>query len=299
MLVELAQKGLAIPLKNKCVRVEVGRREARLTDGTYVSVPKHAIYVAERFAIYKDGTPAVDLTHRDAVASIKAYNHAHGLAGDDALVLPFLLEDEDVRDQLGREHRAFDENFGRHNEAYRSGYINDSTRYHPALNPVEGINQMLVHRVLYWEMSDGPTEIGPILIASDGVIPRLTKKQLERLKGAKGLRLLGKLRGMDIDEKDNEVVDVRDALGYAKFTLPHEYHDESGKLIQHECHIYAPPQEMPEAVGIRYVDWDRHIGLWCFYVGLDAGAGSSYPGRSFPLVRGGVKVALTKHVKRC
>jgi hypothetical protein len=45
--------------------------------------------------------------------------------------------------------------------------------------------------------------------------------------------------------------------------------------------------------GLRDAGWLRHGGERCFGVSLLQDAGDSFPGRSFPLVRGGGKMKIT------
>jgi hypothetical protein len=113
-----------------------------------------------------------------------------------------------------------------------------------------------------------------------------TKQELEGIIGAECLNNLGKLRGKDIYEKSDEIVDVRNPLGHAQLTFPHGYR-VNDKLITHSHHQWRPEQNNGDMAGLRDASWYHHDGERCFHVRLLQGAGDSLPWRSFPLVRGG------------
>ncbi|MBI3190854.1 hypothetical protein HYZ41_04075, partial [archaeon] len=216
----------------------------------------------------------------DVAKFLNEYNKANNCA----FRYPTLFEDEAVRDHLGKDHAIFDENFQRNRMPWRWGYVADFTGTYG--NGEEGINQRLVTRKLFYRLPDGDAEIGVTTIAPSGMVPLLTREQIEKMIGADGLKKLEKLRGKEIYEKDNEIVDVRNALGYPQLTLGHDQTDENKNLVEHSHHFYTPDQNSNETVGIRDARWDHRGGRGCFRVSLDAGPGGSLSDGSFPLVRG-------------
>jgi hypothetical protein len=118
------------------------------------------------------------------------------------------------------------------------------------------------------------------------MVPLLSRAALEKMIGASGLKKLEELRGKEIHEKGDEVVDVKNALGYPQFTLDHDYR-EGGEFIRHSHHLYTPGQDDGDSVGTRYADWHHHGELGCFDGDRGRDPDDSYPDRSFSLVRGG------------
>jgi hypothetical protein len=140
-----------------------------------------------------------------------------------------LFEDEAARRQLGKDHAVFDENFERNGQPWRWGYILDFNR--PCKEGmVDGVNQKLVTRIIGYRLPSGDEELGVTTIAPSGMVPLLSRAALEKMVGASGLKKLEELRGKEIHEKGDEVVDVKNALGYPQFTLDHDYR-EGGEFI--------------------------------------------------------------------
>lgn len=255
----------------------VDTRQSKLYGGLYI--PKHTMSVATHYPLDENGKLVSGMTHAE---------HAQFLrdCDSDDVELPALFEDYAIRIQLGKEHRAFNENFAR-GVSRRYGYILDRNRSYG--KAVEGINeQELVTREIIWSMKDGDCVIGVTQIAPSGMTPELTRTDMERMIKAEGLEKLAALRGMDIWEQGDEIVNVHDPSGYAKFTLPHDARFENGCIIPHSYHLYTPSQNEPEGVGVRYAG-PCYLGrLWCFYVSLNVDADYPRSDRSAPLVRGGV-----------
>ncbi len=285
-----AAKELCIPPQDMWVPVDIKGFETRLSDDTHIKVPSYSISVAQRYPTFSDGSLVADVKQTDVAEFLRNYNESRKLSGKDTFRYPVLFEDEQMRDYLGKDHAMFDENFNRNEMPYQWGYIADFTR--PYGNGAEGVEingsaQPLVTRRAYWRTLDGDVELGPVTIAPDGMVPSLGRNRMEKMIGAKGLKRLEQLRGKEIYEKGDEIVDVRNALGYAQLTLAHDAHDNDGQLISHSHHSYRPEQNYDEAVGVRDADWHHRGVLWCFDVLLDVDPAGSASGRSFPLVRGG------------
>ena len=270
---------LAIP--KEWAEVSIEEIDAKLRDGSRLSVPSYMLRIAASYPTSEDGELVSNVTQAQAAAFLRKYNKAN----DSAFRYPMLYEDESVRNKLGKEHSIFDANFARNGKAWRRGYVADFTK--PYGKAEEGINhQEVVQRLIGWRLPEGDVEVGTTTIAPAGMVPSFSRTQIEKRIGAQNLKKLEQLRGKEIYEKGDEIVDVRNVLGYPQFTLSHGAKDESG-LIPHSYHVYTPDQNTGETVGVRYADWDRHDGHGCFYVYLDVRPGSSDPDRSFPLVRGG------------
>src|SRR3989339_46723 len=270
---------------------QIGELDITLPNSTHVYIPTQEIHVATRYPIFEDGNLIANVTQAQAAQFLRDHNKANKTN----YRIPFLFEDEVLRDQLGKDHAVFDENFERNGQPWRWGYVADFTRPNSALKPVNGVDdQQLVQRVLYWRMPEGEVEVGPITIAPSGMVPRLTRKEFETNYKAVGMKKLEQLRGREISEQGEEIVDIRNALGYPQFTLDHNAKNR-GEFIDHSNHVYTPLQNAGEAVGVRNADWDNHGGLRSFYANLDIGAGDSNPHRSFPIVRGsGVKADVQR-----
>src|SRR3989338_1392847 len=283
---------LALPAEAEWLGVNVPEVDAKLYDGSHVYFPQHKITVAPRCPTFESGELVAEVTQEQAAQFLRDYNGANGMA----LGGPMLFEDEAIRGQLGKNHDAFNENFNRNGAPWRYGYILDFNK--PYGNGAEGIGQQLVTRVIGYRLHDGDVEIGVSTIAPSGMVPTLSRTELEKRINAEGLKRLEKLRGKEIYEKGPEVVDLRNALDYPQLTLDHDARDEKGALLPHSHHFYTPGQSEPESVGIRYAGWSHHRGdLRCFGVSLDAYADDSYSDGSFPLVRGGIFNATVTAVK--
>jgi len=274
---------MVVPPADAFVPVSIsGFLAARLSDGTYVKLPSYSIGVATRYPVDEDGSLVADMTQAGVADFLRGYNKAH----DTSFRCPLLLEDEAIRDQLGENHTMFDENFEKNGMPWRRGYLADFTRQHAALRPLEGVDgQTLVHREFGWRMPYGDVIVGPVTIAPGGMVPRPSRTRLEKKIGAKGLKRLGELRGREITEQGEEIVDVRNVFGDPQYTLDHAAEDESG-LVPHSHHVYTPSQGAGETVGVRDAYW-LHPGVrGCFSVALDVDSSLSAPNGSFPLVRG-------------
>ena len=281
MSTQAAARNLAIPAESKWPRVVVPELRTKLSDGTSVYVAAHYMLIAPSYPTFEDGELVANVTQAQVAQFLREYNEVNNTK----FRYPMLFEDEAVRDQLGKDHPIFDENFERNRRPWRWGYVADFNK--PYGNRDKGVNdQPLVTRLISWRLTSGDYEIGPVTIAPSGMVPRLSRRQFEEMAGAVGLRRLEQLRGREIYEADSQIVDVRNALGYPQFTLGHDAKDESG-LIPHSYHVYTPNQNEPERVGLRRADWRRHDGLRCFYVDLGVRAGCSRSAVSVPLVRGG------------
>lgn len=281
--VELRKK-LSLPRESEWLSVDVPEVDTKLYDGAHIYFPQHTVKIAPRYPTFKDGGLAADMTQSGTAQFLRDYSEGG----------PVLFEDEAARDQLGKRHVIFDENFMRNNSPWRWGYILDFNK--PYGNGAKGIGQMLVTRVIGYRLRDGDVELGVVTIAPSGIVPTLSRKKLEKRIGAEGLKLLAKLRGKDIYEKGDEIVDVRNALGYPQFTMGHDAGDEDG-LVPHSHYVYTPGQNEPERVSVRDAALNHLDVLRCFDVALDAFADRSNPFRSVPLVRGGIFGAKLSAVK--
>ena|SRR3989338_3375061 len=281
-MAQVVEKRLNLPAETEWLSISVPEVDAKLYDGGHVNFPAHSIAIAPRYPTFEDGTLVSDMMHANTAQFLRDYNKSNGTDFGG----PALFEDEAIRDQLGKGHAAFDENFQR-NAPWRWGYVLDFNK--PYGSGADGINgQELVTRVIGYRLKDGDIELGVTTIAPSGMVPLLSRTDMERRIGAEGLKLLEKLRGKEIYEKGDEVVDVRNALGYPQFTLGHDA-KEGRKLVEHSHHVYTPGQDEPERVGIRDAGWNHRLdGLRCFGVDLDADAGDSASDGSVPLVRGGI-----------
>src|SRR3989338_5108467 len=283
---------LALPAEAEWLGVNVPEVDAKLYDGSHVYFPQHKITVAPRCPTFESCELVAKVTQEQAAQLLRDYNGANGMA----LGGPMLFEDEAIRNQLGRDSVVIDENFNRNGAPWRYGYILDFNK--PYGNGAEGIGQQLVTRVIGYRLHSGDVEIGVSTIAPSGMVPTLSRTELEKRINAEGLKRLEKLRGKEIYEKGPEVVDVRNALGYPQLTLDHDARDEQGALLSHSHHVYTPGQSEPERVGIRGAVWDPLLDeRGCFGVILDADADYSRSGGSVPLVRGGIFNANITAVK--
>ncbi len=282
----------ALPAEAEWLSVSVPKVDAELYDGSHVYFPEHTILVAPRYPVYEDGGLVAGVTQEQAAQFFRDYNQANNTEFGG----PVLFEDEAIRG-LGKEHSIFNENFNRNGMPWRYGYFLDFNR--PYGNGAEGIGQQLVTRVIGYRLHGGDVELGVTTIAPSGMVPALSKAELEKMIKAEGLKRLEKLRGKEIYGQGDEMVDVRNALGYPQFTLGHDARDKQGTLLPHSHHVYTPGQSEPERVGFRGADW-LHGARRCFAAVLGADAGSSYSGGSLPLVRGGIfgaKVTAVREYK--
>ncbi|MCX6816078.1 MAG: hypothetical protein NT120_04470 [Candidatus Aenigmarchaeota archaeon] len=286
----MTERSLVIP--KEWVDVKVPAIDTKTYDGSSIQIPAHTIQIALRYPVDDKGSLIADMTQKKTAKFINDYNTSHKLESPYTLKLITLAEDEAVRDALGKDHTAFDENFQRNGQDWHWSYVADFTK--PYGKGAEGIGQDLVTRIVGYRLPGGDVEIGPVTIAPDGMVPTISRVKLEKMIGADGLKLLEKLRGKDIYEKDEEIVDVRNALGFPQYTLDHNAKDEIA-LITHSHHVYTPSQDDGEAVGFRLALWLRGRGDRCFSVDLSVDPGDSCLGRSFPLVRGDkVEAKVTK-----
>ena len=291
MHAQTAKKRIIIPAGSEWVNVNVPRREGRLADGTCVETGGYAIRVAMKYPVFEDGSPAVNLKHRDVPQFLREQNETYGLSGSEALRWSYGFEDEAIR-ELGSEHDMFNENFNRRGTPWRCGYFGDLTKPSRDLKQAEGIDQMLIQRLYFLRTLDGDVRIGPVTAAPEGMVPRFTKDELEEIIGVQGLKKLAGLRGYDIHESGDQVVDVRNPLGVAQLTFPCDF-QYKGRTAPHSHHVYPPSQNDPEKVGVRGAGWARRlVERRCFDVSLFADADDSDSDRSFPLVRGEARIKI-------
>jgi hypothetical protein len=284
----IMNRSIAIP--KEWVTVQIPSVDAKLYDGARIQIPAYAMDVALRYPVDDKGELIANLKQREVAQFLREYNKANGT---NFKLIP-LYADEAIRDKLGKEHVMFDENFERNRMPWRWGYFADFTRQ-TNLGTVEGIDgqQLITRELCYRMLLGGDEKLGIITIAPSGMVPRLTREQLEKRIGAKGLKRLEQLRGREIHEKGEQIVDVRNALGYPQFTLGDDAIDDNG-FVSHSHHVYAPDQSEGETVGARCAFGHRD-GRGCFDIRLDVGPGGSGSCRSFPLVRGEeVKGKVTK-----
>jgi len=269
----------SIVIPSRWLNIHVPKTRLELYDKSIFEVSRaYTFQVAADYPLDENGNVFGGLKHAEVPEFLREYNEANGTEFE----MPTLLQDDAIRDQISRRNGIFDRNFAKRNKPYAYGYFADFNR--PYGKEVEGIRQMLVMREIIYRLSTGDIIVGATTIAPSGMVPRLLRERLEKKIGAKGLKKLEKLRGRDIYEKGDQIVDVRNALGYPQVTFDHDAEDESG-LIPHSHHIYTPSQDEPERVGLRGTGW-RRGGHRCFLVDLDADVGVSYSDGSFPLVRG-------------
>ena len=270
---------LALPAETEWLSVNVPEVYVNFSDGSRFTAPSHSIQAAPRYPTFEDGELVANVTQAQAAQFLRDYNKANGTK----FRYPTLFEDEAIR-ELGKDHALFDENFQRNGTPWRWGYVADFNK--PYGQAQEGIDQQLVTRVVGFRMPDGDYEIGSVTIAPSGMVPALSRVRMEKRIGAEGLKRLEHLRGREIYEKGDQVVDVKNALGYPQFTLGHNASDEIG-LIPHSHHFYTPSQQDGERVGIRGAGWRHHGVRRCFDVDLSVDPARSGSSGSVPLIRGG------------
>lgn len=294
MATESAEKKLAIPGEKEWAEVKVPAINARLNDGSRISIPQHLLQVSIRYPVFEDGKLVALLTQNGVAKFLRRYNESNKTS----FRYPTLFEDEAMRDQLGKDHTAFDENFRRNGKPWGWGYVADFTK--PYGKQEEGISgQGLVTRLVGYRLPSGDFEVGVVTIAPSGMVPTLSRKKLEKIIKAKGLKALEKRRGKEIYEKGDKVVDVRNPLGYPQFTLEHDAKDEKGMLYPHSHHIYTPLQDSGEAAGSRDAHRFHHVNRMCFLVNLYVYPEDLSPDRSFPLVReSGVEAECVRPVTK-
>lgn len=282
------KRELVVPGEKDWVSVNIPVIDATLYDGAHISIPAHVIQVATHYPTYEDGSLVGGMTQAQVAQFLHKYNSAHGTD----FRYPMLFEDEAMRDQFGRKHATFGENVEHNDVPRRWGYVADFTRRCGG-GMVEGINgQMLVTRLVGYRLPKGEQILGVATIAPSGVVPKLSRKQLEKMIGADGLKRLEELRGREIYEKRDEVVDVRNALRYPQLTLRYpqltlgpDERLEEGKVLPHSHHFYAPGQNDRETEGSRGISRYLHGRRMCFSVNLGCTTGLVSPDKSFPLVR--------------
>jgi hypothetical protein len=171
---------------------------------------------------------------------------------------PTLREDMISREVYGKDHKIFDDDFGRSGRTW-CGYMADVTKPYKGGREISGANgQPLVVRVLYYRYprKEKPDEIGPIVMTGrSGVVPRLTKAELEKHKI--NLSMLEKL-GIEIPSDSDQIVDVRSPLGYPLLVfddLPVDKHGE---------HFYPPHPNTGEVAVVRRTY--KHNGYACFRI---------------------------------
>lgn len=294
---------IATQPETDCYNVTVPTIDGKLHCGTRFYVPEHEVIIAKRYPILAENfreTQAGTLiageiggqqvTQAWVADFLRQYNKANGTK----YRLTPEFEDFHVRRILGARHAAFDQNFGRA-QPLAWGYLADRTEPQGSEEieglTVNGRKQGLVpRRAFIYDASGEPQEIGITTFAPDGEVPWLTKAQYDELIESRVLaqdfyRNLGKLRGREICEAPEEIVDVRNALGYAQLTFLHDYKIE-GRPAPHSHHQYRPEIGQSEAVAVRDADWRPPHDGRCFGVCLRVRAGDSHSGRSFPLIRG-------------
>ena len=223
-MLHIAERKLSIPAK--WTPVDVPKAITKNYRGHHVMAPAHKLYTSALPVAWEDGSPVLMPYHK-VPRFIRDYNASNNLEGEDALKFISLRDDNEVRKKLDV------------NKISSNVWMNYLTRPNRALRPVPGIRQQLACRVLYMYGADGELhEICPVTIAPSGMVPALNKERLERIVHADGLKTLGTLRGRDIYENDNEVVDVMDIFGNPQITFDHDARDEIG-LIPHSYHVYT------------------------------------------------------------
>ena len=269
--------------------VQIPTIDGKLHCGTRIYVPEHEVRIAKRYPTLAEefeGTPAGTLIAGEIGGQKVTQAWAARLLKEHGYRLIPEFEDFWVRQKLSKNHTAFDQNFERA-EPFAWGYLADHTKPYGS-GEIEGLTvedkqEGLVQRVAYmYDASGELQELGITTLAPDGMVPMFTKQELEGIIGAEGLNNLGKLRGKDIYEKSDEIVDVRNPLGHAQLTFPHDY--KINDILAHSHHSYRPEQNYGDMAGLRDASWSLHGGERCFNVGLGQDAGDSDPRRSFPLV---------------
>ncbi len=269
---------LAIPGDGGWVSLSVPELDTITYDRNHISIPAHIIEVALRYPRYADGSLAAGMTQRE-VAELMAGYVEQGIKGGLAL-----YEDQFLRDILGKDHPMFHENFESHGQAWHLGYVLDYNK-RCSERSVDGLRQKLVTRRIGYRLPSGDVELGVTTIAPSGMVPLLTKAQIEKHFGKDSLSRLEKL-GVAIPENGEETVKPWSALGYPQLSLYHDYR-ENGEPVPHSHHIYTPLQNDAERVGVRSADWHHRGEVGCFCVYLDYEPVYLYSNRSVPLVRGG------------
>jgi len=240
-----------------------------------VAIPAHEIEVALRYPSYEDGTPVVDITQQGVADLMRGYPEFKG-----GLTL---YEDQLLRDTFGNIHTIFDENYQRNGMPWRWGYVFDFSR--PSGEGADGVevdgqSQRLVTREIGYRLPGGDAILGVTTIAPSGMVPLLTKEELEACRVD-----LSKLEKLGVSIADEGIIRPTNALGYPQLTFPHKY-QRDGKLVSHSHHLYTPTQNDSERVGVRGAGWHDHGGSRCFGVDLGVEPEDSDSDWSFSLVRG-------------
>ncbi len=217
-------------LPNEWQTIEIEPIETTAQGGSKISFPAYRISVAATYPKRNDGTLIAGLTHDEAASLLNEQNASHG-----RLRMLKVIEDHVIRK---KDPHFFSEDW---NRPRKSGFLADMLKP-TAYNSVNGVGgQLLVPKLLYWRLPHGEQEVGVVFVPSDGIVPHLTRSCLEEMIGAEGLNKLAPLRGREIYEKADEIVDVCDALGYPKFTIPHE-----AEVIPHLTHITRDYELTPD-----------------------------------------------------
>jgi hypothetical protein len=300
--------------KEDWYRVRIPAIDGELHCGTRIYVPEHTVTIAKRYPTFQDGTlpdgrprytlisekiNGQDVTQKWFADFFRQYNQQHGTKY--RLIPEF--EDFWLRQRLGKKHPAFDENFHRDYVQAAYGYLADVTKQYKS-GMIEGIEiggntQSIVQRRAFIYDANGELqELGITTFAPNGMVPRLPKTQLEKEIGSDGLKKLEKLLHIsDICDGPDGYVNVRNPLGHAQLTFPHEY-EIGGKLAPHNHHQTRPEQNDYDTAGVRIgssrVCSDMR-GRWrlCFYAELREHTGNSGPVMSSPLIYGDGKMKIT------
>ena len=268
-------KTLAMPGEDGwCEPLTVPAVDATMYDGAHIVIPEHTIQVPVRFPTYADGETIAYLTQRGMAELLRGYPE---LRGGLTLYETLLL-----CGKLGKEDPAFDETFNRGVPHYNERVLDFSRPCDYGMVDgveVNGQRQMLVTRLIGYRLSDGDEILGVTTIAPSGMVPTLTKAELE--KHRVNLTELGKL-GVELPESGGEIVNLTDALGYPKLTLPHGY-EIDGNLVPHSHHVWTPEQTDDERVGVLDAFYHLLDGDLCFITNLGFAHGLS--DTSFSLVR--------------
>ena len=265
--------------------------DTTLYDGARVTIPAYTLQVYAGFPEYATGRLVSDLRHAE-IPTVLQSSRKQRLGARSSLRMATVFEDEAIRDTRGEYHPMFYRVFGRNGRENLIAYLADFNN-RSETGTVEGINQKLTTRRIGWRLPQGDINIGVTTIAPEGVVPTLPRKYLEKMIGVVGLKQLGALRGKEIYEAAEDIVDVRNALGYPQLTMRHG----DAPHIPHYSHITTPKQDYEESVSDRWAPPQFHTGRLCFLVDLHTQRNYEYPNprTSFQLVR---SAGVTAKVQR-